>query len=469
MSDYPRRRIARLFLCSGGRPGRSGLPDQSGRDGRRYTEEPRLVHSLRPWLIGAVYGIVLMPLTVSPRHSGNVWSRYMTVESLVERGTLAIERSPLLPGSGSPDLIRVGPHLYSDKPPVLSVAAAVVYLPLERAGLRFTPRSFVVVNWVLVTAFAGLGSVLALVGLRQLLQTAAVAPWAADLWTLAFGFGSQLWTYAVTFNNHSVAAGLTTLALALVVRERPGQKTAGRRFLAGLLAGLAATVDVPAGGALVVVLGVWLAGRRRGVPGAFLAGCAGPLILHAVLQTLVTGTPLPAEMTPALLSYKGSYWASGPGRWVEHGPRWRFGLELLFGPQGWLTVTPVLMLGLAGLVWTAWRRDDPLRPAALAVGALVVTLLVFYTWGVRRTDFAGLSFGTRHLLAITPAVFWFAVVLLGRLPRWAWLVFAPLFLVGVVYAWAGMRDPWSRIERRDDSGLAVVKRLTVYPWSSYTR
>jgi hypothetical protein len=427
------------------------------------------VHPLRPWLIGVLYWAALLALTLlgPPKHSGNVWSRYMTVESLVERGTLAIDRSPLLRISGSPDLIKVGPHLYSDKPPVLSAAAAVVYLPLSASGQRFTPRSFVLVNGVLVSAFVGLGSALALVGLRRLLQAADIRPVVADALTLAFGFTSQLLTYGVTFNNHSVAAGLVTMALALVaLEERPAR---ARRFVVGVLAGLAATIDLPAGGTLLAVLGAWLALRSRAVPVSYLAGCAGPLAVHAVLQTLVTGSPLPAEMTPALLNYQGSYWASA-GRWVETGPRWRFGLELLLGPQGWLTVTPVLVLGLVGIGWIASRRGDPLRASAIAVGVLVATLLVYYTWGVRRTDFAGLSFGTRHLLAASPAVFWFAIVLVGRLHRkLVCIALAALLAIGAVYAVAGLRDPWSRVERRNGMGLAIVKRLTVYPWSSYNR
>jgi hypothetical protein len=257
------------------------------------------------------------------------------------------------------------------------------------------------------------------------------------------------------------------MALALVALEERPART--RRFVVGVLAGLAATIDLPAGGALLAVLGVWLALRSRAVPVSFIAGCAGPLAVHAVLQTLVTGSPLPAEMTPTLLNYQGSYWANA-GRWVETGPRWRFGLELLLGPQGWLTVTPVLVLGLVGIGWIASRRGDPLRASAIAVGVLVATLLVYYTWGVRRTDFAGLSFGTRHLLAVSPAVFWFAIVLVGRLHRkLVCVVLAVLLAIGAVYAVAGLRDPWSRIERRNGTGLAIVKRLTVYPWSSYNR
>src|SRR5262249_51917376 len=111
-----------------------------------------------------------------------------------------------------------------------------------------------------------------------------------------------------------------------------------------------------------------------------------------------------------------------------------------------------------------------LRPLALVVLSAVVAPLVYFTWFVWRTDFAGQSFGTRHLLAIAPACYCFAVILLGRLRgRLAWVAFGLCLAVGMGYSLAGARDPWSRIERRNDMGLAVVKRFALYPWSSYRR
>lgn len=439
----------------------------------------RPVSRWRPWLVGLVFWAAIIPLARSPRHSGNVWSRYMTVESIVERGTLAVDRSPLRAISGSPDLIKVGAHFYSDKPPVLPALAAAVYLPLYASGWTFhgSLPQFVRVNWVLVSAVSGLGAALAVVALRRLMQLAPIRPIAADALAIGFGFGSLLLTYGVTFNNHGVAAGLLTLALAEVAFERiptgraitEGQASRSR-FRAGLLASFGAVIDLPAGGAMMVALGVWTAFRRRGIPWSYLAGAAGPLLIHGVLQTLVSGSPLPVEMTPELFAYPGSYWTTEAGKWREPGPRWRIGLELLFGPQGWVTVTPALAIGLVGMARIAARKGDPLGPMARAVGGTIVVVLAYYIWGVRRTDFAGLSFGTRHLLPITPAVFLFAVIGLGRFgSRLAWIGLVLLLLVGMVYAWAGMRDPWSRVERRDDSGLAVVKPFTLYPWSSYRR
>ena len=440
------------------------------------TETPGLrvrpVAFWRLWLPGVLFWALLAALAWPPRHSGNVWSRYMTIESLVERGTLAVERSPLRPISGSPDLVKHAGHLYSDKPPVLSLIGAVVYWPLYLSGTRMSGSAaqFTRVNWLLVTTCSAAGSALAVMGLRRFLQAAPIPAPAAGALALAAGLGSLLLPYGVTFNNHSVAAGLMTWAFGIVAFETPGENLRAGRFLAGLLSGLAATIDLPAGGATLAALAVWLAIRARNVPWAFLAGSLAPIVAHAVSQTLSTGSPLPAEMTPALFDYKGSYWRTEQGRFAESGARSWFALELLFGPQGWFTVTPIALLGVLGLARIAARKGDPLRPSALAVGGVALTLLLYYVWGVRRTDFAGLSFGTRHMLAITPLVLAFGLIELARLRSpVAWGVFTALLTIGFVYSLAGQRDPWSRVERRSDSGLAAVKRLTLYPWSSYRR
>ncbi len=435
---------------------------------------PRPIHPARALVLGLVYWAALWPFTIAPRHSGNVWSRYMTVESLVERGTPAIERSPLLGPSGSPDVVKVGGHIYSDKPPVLSALAAVVYAPLSWSGWRFSgsPTQFVRVNLVLVAVVVGLTSALAVVAMRLLLQCVDLSRGVADLLALVLGFGSQLFSYAVTFNNHSVAAGLITSAFALIALERPdARRLRLRRGVAGLLAGLAATIDLPAGCASVLVLALWLGARTRRVPIVFLSMAALPLLLHAGLQLASTGSPLPVEMTPGAFDFEGSYWKTEAGRARETVPRWRWGVELLVGPQGWWTVTPLVAVGVVGMVRIVLRQGDPLRPLAAATGAVVFMLLGYYTWGVRRIDFAGLSFGTRHMLAVSPLCLVFSVAWLARWRRRgiAAAVFAVGLLVGGVYAWEGMLDPWSRIERRRDVALILLQRGVLYPWSSYQR
>ena len=436
----------------------------------------RPVSAGRVWIWGVLYCLLLAPVVgYFPRMSGNVGSRYATVQALAERGTLAVERSSILRQSGSPDVARFRGHSFSDKPPVLPTLAAPIYFALLLGGVRMTgsPGQFLVCNFALTWLTASLASGLSLVALRALLQGVAIPPRAADLATAAFGLASPLLTYAVTFNNHSVAAGCVTAAWALAILERPGRWAAPSRFGAGLLAALAATIDLPVGGLTLVGLGAVMLARGGRAAAGYLLGAIGPLGLHVALQSLVTGSPLPVEMYPEAFEYPGSYWTTAEGRWQDPRPRWLFGLDFLVGRQGAFTVFPALWFGLAGLIGAlaGGREKSPFRPVAAIVGGSFMALAAYYIWGVRRTDYAGSSYGARHLLAISPMLYLFAVVGLSRFRFKAILlpVFAAAMLVGGIYAAIGATDPWTRVEvrARTNSWLAALQRGVMYPSGTF--
>lgn len=449
---------------------------KSSSGGPRTVAPGLKIRPIRVWrlaVVGAIYWGGLLALTDPFRHSGNVWSRYMTIESIVERGTLEVGRSPLLKISGSPDIVRFRGRFYSDKPPALSAIGAVVYWPIRLAGVVMSASATNVsfVNRILVTMIVGVASALAVVGFRAMLQLLDARPIASDLISLAFGFGSLLLTYGVTFNNHSVAAGLITAAVALVVLEAPGPGHQACRALAGGLTALAATIDLPPGGLWFVLLAGWLCARERRAIVSYLVGAFAPLAAHAILQSAITGTPLPAEFYPEAFEYPGSYWSSARGTFDVSVSRGWFLLEFLVGPQGWITVTPLLSLAAIGL-WFGLRNDSVrLRAFAFLTIASTFVLVVYYCFVVRRTDFAGQSFGTRHMLAVTPVLaFWSVMGTFGRRAR---ALLVPLVIaawaIGAIYAFEGMKQPWSRIERRPEATLKFLQRFVAYPYSSYRR
>ncbi len=426
----------------------------------------------RIWVWGVVYCLILAPVVgLFPRMSGNVASRYATIQSVAERGTLAVERSSILRQSGSPDVVHFHGHSFSDKPPVLPTLAAPIYFALLVGGVQMTGslNQFLICNFALTWLTTTLASGLCLVALRAMLQGVAISPRLADIATVAFGLASPLLTYAVTFNNHSVAAGCVTVAWALAILERPGRWLGSFRFAAGLLAGLAATIDLPVGGLTLTGVGVVMLARGSRPLVAYAAGATGPLVLHIGLQSLVTGSPLPVEMYPQAFEYPGSYWTTAEGKWQDPRPRWLFGLDFLVGRQGAFTVFPALWFGLAGLISATFARPRGavIRPVAVLVGGSFLVLAGYYIWGVRRTDYAGSSYGARHLLAITPMIYLFALVGLSRFRFQRILVpiFAAAMLVGGIYAVIGAIDPWSRVEvrARTNPWLATLQYGVLYP------
>jgi hypothetical protein len=364
-----------------------------------------------------------------------------------------------------------GGRLYSDKPPVLPAFGAVVYWPLERAGLRFVGnppgRTLGMVNWVLVVSLVGGCSVLAIYSLRRLLQWVDLPAIVSDLLALGCGLGTLLWTYGVTFNNHSVAAGLIGAGFSSAFVSRGS--SALTSFLAGFFTSLAATIDLPSGGAMAAALAVAMAVRGRVAVLLYLAGCVGPLALHWGLQSRITGTPWPVEMYPEAFEYPGSYWTTPAGIFRESGPRWRFGLEFLLGPQGWITVTPLFLLTPVGLIQAIRGSSSQLRSGAIVTASVLVLVTAYYVWGVRRTDFSGQSYGVRHLLGLVVPCYFFACLPLASRRGFVIAAFVVLWTIGAVYSYFGMRDPWSRIENRPEAAVRVLQRGVLYPFSSYKR
>src|SRR5262249_36752310 len=178
---------------------------------------------------------------------GSEASRFATVESLVERGTSAIDGSTF---ADTVDRVRLRDRWYSDKPPLLSVAAAGLYAVLHTLGLSFreSPRATIWWMTLLVSGASAAGlavlfdAVLARFGLAsrdRLLQTAAAV------------CGTLVFVYATTFSNHAVAA-LVLFAAAAAFLSR-------RAFVAGILAGTTAAIEIPVGGIFLAMLGIALA------------------------------------------------------------------------------------------------------------------------------------------------------------------------------------------------------------------
>lgn len=134
---------------------------------------------------------------------------------------------------------------------------------------------------------------------------------------LLFLLSPMAFTLSATTHAHVVSRGLIALALLFWVRAERSQNP-GRWTLSGLAAAAAFTVRpietvflfLPLGTSLVLRERRTAQGRRR--LGAFALGVAGPVVLFAIHNALVTGHPfVPARFYmegPAEAFFKGSLW-----------------------------------------------------------------------------------------------------------------------------------------------------------------
>ncbi|MFM7206783.1 MAG: glycosyltransferase family 2 protein [Planctomycetaceae bacterium] len=380
---------------------------------------------------------------VRPFLSANDRSRWLTVRALVERGTFAIEDLVAEPGWDTIDAV-VHPdaagtlHLYSSKPPLLSVLAAAPYWVLHRiTGWTLGDHPFELGR--LLMLFCGLAPfTVFLVFTLRTIDEVGSTDW-ARLWAAALAaFGTFLSAFAVVFTNHVPAAAATAASLWCLVAIRRGGRGWPSFFAAGLAAALAAAFELPALAWLGAVL-VLLArcDLQRTVTAALPAAL---LVAAAALGTnhLAHGTMMPAYAhraagagAPAAAQAAGNAAAESwnPANWYDYAIRlpdgrllqsyWRsprggdrgepsaaaYAGHVLVGHHGVVSLTPAWLLVFPGLALLAGRRRRQGGDAelALAIAAVTVVVLGFYLLRPQLDrNYGGMASGFRWSFWLTP-------------------------------------------------------------------
>jgi hypothetical protein len=263
-------------------------------------------------------------------------------------------------------------------------------------------------------------------------------------------------------------AGAAAFYRRLAAALRDG--AAGWFLLAGAAAGFLINCELP-GAAFAAALGLALLWRA---PARTLLWFTPPLLLFVAafvaLNYLATGQfgPVYEKLDTPWYQYEGSVWNAvhpGEGRGIEYAKfeesRWAYAFHLLLGHHGWFSLTPVNLLGAAGMaagaahLWKRWaRRKDSGGPGAAwdvtAAGGLVVSVVVFifYAFWVETANYGGWTSAPRWLLWLTPL--WLAAMFpaADRLGRRRWgralcVVLLVLSAASAAYpAWNPWRHPW---------------------------
>jgi uncharacterized membrane protein YhaH (DUF805 family) len=260
----------------------------------------------------------------------------------------------------------------------------------------------------LVWVLGLVGTVLPATAILLLVRRRAdrLVPGYGALAAVLLGSGTLVMPFATQLFGHALAALLAFLAFLVLWREREGVPRAGLVAVAGLLGGLAVTVEYPL--ALAgAILGVYAITRTR-APGAVLrrgaayaAGVLAGLVPLAIYNLWAFG-----ELRHN--SYEGAVAISGHTGHARVGlndggffgitwPRPGQAAELLLSARGLLVLTPVVACGVAGIVLLhrRGRRAEAWTIAAIAAGYLA------YNAGY-WTPFGGGSPGARFLVPVLP-------------------------------------------------------------------
>jgi hypothetical protein len=208
---------------------------------------------------------------------------------------------------------------------------------------------------------------------------------------VTLGLATLVLPFSTLFFSHLLSAMLVFGAFAVLLYERRGPPRVALVAAAGFLAGYAITTEFPnaIASALIGCYALARPGllkRALAYGGAALAGIV-PLLAY---NQWAFGSPFH-------LSYKSTVGFGDTGTLFLTTPSFRRAIEVLFAPAGMLRVTPVVAMGVVGLVFL-YRRGH--RPEALLAGGVALAYMVFEA--SYATPFGGASPGPRQLIPVLP-------------------------------------------------------------------
>ena len=220
---------------------------------------------------------------------------------------------------------------------------------------------------------------------------------------VTLGLATLVMTFASEYFPHVVAAALGFSAFALLWRERRGPPRPWLVALAGLLAGLAVTFEYQLGLVGVILFAYALASTAPKLPRA--AGYAAGAVLGAApvlaFNAWAFGDPLRFAYGDAVVLQGRSGHAvlglNDEGFFGISVPDPGAALDLLLSGRGLLSITPVLVLALAGAI--AMRRRGHRAESNVI---LAVTAVYFVYNSGYWLPFGGGSPGPRFLIPMLP-------------------------------------------------------------------
>jgi len=444
-------------------------------------------HPAAAWVLGAV-ALLLAAVSAKPyAGSWNDGSRLAVVESLLDRGTLAIDDSifcrvpPRLIEVGAPpypadqpglllfgtfDKLYVREHFHSDKPLFAGIVMAGMYRPLQWLGAPAPgdrPDVFIRLMTILTS---GLSYAVAVGCLWVVGRRVGLEPATRLGWLVAFALCTYAPTYTQSVNSGAMQLGVLAAMCVLLTRDPAKRWSAANAIGLGTLAGLGFILDFGSGPPLVVcTFGlVWWKTRSLRPLLAFTLGVLPWIAAGLGTNYAVGGVWKPLNMYPEHFQYPGSpFTEENLTGFLRHEPldQFLYAAAMLFGKHGFLNHNLPLMLAVVAGVPVLRRVRNGQLLALLAWCGMT-----WFMYAVLSNNMSGGSCSVRWFVPFLAPVFWLLAVILRDRPR-----LRPQFLTlaagGAVLAsfmwWTG---PWTT---RMIPFMWYVVGLTLIAWGIVAR
>ena len=373
----------------------------------------------RPPRLGVCLALVAVAVLI-PVQAKNVQdiSRWALSKAIVH-GTLETGR---FDGARSSDRSLYAGHVYTDKAPGLSLVAipAVMATRLPASGRWEQDGDWRL--WVIRLSVNGIAFLVLLACFAFVAE--GIAPGTGLAAAMILGLASTLTGMAVSALEHVATSAALFGAFLLLWRG-------GRRSLvaAGLLAGLAVLFEYQAALAALVLAGYAL--HRRGPRGAgtYVLGALPAAALLGLYNRAAFGSPLHLSYRYVATQFAQQQSSGFFGIGV---PQLHAMRQILIGGKGLLVASPVLVLGVAGLV-LAWRRG--LR-AETCVCALISAIYFLVNSGY-YLPYGGSSPGPRFFSTAEPFLLLGLPLAIRAWPRLATVLAAvsTIAMFAITYTW----------------------------------
>ncbi len=219
---------------------------------------------------------------------------------------------------------------------------------------------------------------------------------------VTLGLATILAVFAAEYFSHAISTAVAFGAFALLLRERDGPGRLGLVALAGLCAGLAFTfeVQVALAGAVLFFLAIaregWL---RRGI--VYAAGVIAGALPALIFNSWAFGSPFKLGYADAVavigVSGHEQIGLNSAGFFGITLPSFNAAFDLLLGSRGLFILTPVIVMGVVGLIILLRSGHRAAGWTALAmVGAYFLYDTAYWQ------PFGGGTPGPRFLVPILP-------------------------------------------------------------------
>lgn len=396
------------------------------------------LEKIYPLHIFIIFFIPILLFTSTDMRDINPASRFLAMESIVERGTFAITENH----EYTIDKISIGNEIYSSKPPILTLIGAGLYYPLHNIfGFNFLtnekekyPDAINIPVYIITLILVGSSYIILLLYFYKTLNLFQIEKVYKTLLLFGIGFGTLYLPYATTLNNHLIAGSYLFVNFYYLLRIKFNQQENIKKnlIISGFLSGLTSVIDLPTGLTFSALFFLYyiITINKKYIP-YYIIPTIPLLLLQLLLNWQITGNILPPQFHIEL-------W-NGPLE-EPHNP-FIYMLNIFFGSRGLFLYSPILLLSFYSIYKIIKEKNHNFRKEAIMIIIGFITISAFYIIKIRA--YAGFSYGFRWFIAFTPLIYFFLIfIFTQKISDKLKNIFLIAMSISMIFAFIGLYNPW---------------------------